>query len=119
MVKQPQASTSYTVILTNLGSWWAGQSRAHQGGIFLALAVPGLLILGAGGRGKRRSGAVRAMLFVLLVGFSLISFNGCGSSGGSGGGGTPAGRVAQTSASTKHIVGAPSFAHFAKGGTED
>jgi hypothetical protein len=29
------------------------------------------------------------------------------------------GRVAQPSASTKHIGGAPSFAHFAKGGTED
>ena len=28
-------------------------------------------------------------------------------------------RVAQVSFSTKHAVGAPSFAHFAKGGTED
>jgi hypothetical protein len=43
------------------------------------------------------------MLFVLLVGFSLVSFNGCGSSGGGGGGGgggTPAGTYTITVTAT-------------------
>ena len=97
------ASTTLTFATTAASAaiprWPLGGRR----GIFFALAVPGLLILGAGGRGKRRSEVGRAMLFVLLVGFSLVSFNGCGSSsggGGGGGGGTPAGTYTITVTAT-------------------
>ena len=68
-------------------------------GVFFALGVPALLILGAGGRGKRNSGVSRAMMFLLLIGFSVISFNGCGGGsggGGSGGGGSAGGTPAGT-----------------------
>ncbi|MGA2004482.1 MAG: FG-GAP repeat protein [Terriglobales bacterium] len=80
-------------------------------GIFFALAVPGLLILGMGGAGKCRSGFGGTVLLALLVGFSLVSFNGCGSSSGGGGGGggsggTPAGTypitVTATAAGLSH-----------------
>jgi hypothetical protein len=97
------ASTTLTFATTAASAaiprWPVGGRQS----IFFALAVPGLLILRAGGRGKRRSGVGRAMLFVLLVGFSLVSFNGCGgggSSGGGGGGGTPAGTYTITVTAT-------------------
>jgi nucleoside-specific outer membrane channel protein Tsx len=98
------ASTTLTFATTAASAaiprWPLG---GRQGIFFFALAVPGLLILGAGGRGKRRSGVGRTMLFELLVGFSLVSFNGCGGSssgGGGGGGGTPPGTYTITVTAT-------------------
>jgi hypothetical protein len=96
------ATTTLTFATTAASAASAAILRWPLGGrqgIFFALVVPGLLILGAGGRGKRRSGVGRAMLFILLVGFSLVSFNGCGSSGG-GGGGTPGGTYTVTATAT-------------------
>jgi hypothetical protein len=97
------ASTTLTFATTAASAAIPRWPLGGRQGIFFALAVPGLLILGAGGRGKRRSGVGRAMLFVLLVGFSLVSFNGCSSSsggGGGGGGGTPAGTYTITVTAT-------------------
>jgi nucleoside-specific outer membrane channel protein Tsx len=94
------ASTTLTFATTAASAAIPRWPLGGRQGIFFALAVPGLLILGAGGRGKRRSGVDRAMLFILLVGFSLVSFNGCGGGGGGGGGGTPGGTYTVTATAT-------------------
>jgi nucleoside-specific outer membrane channel protein Tsx len=95
------ASTTLTFATTAASAAIPHWPLGGRQGIFFALAVPGLLILGAGGRGKLRSGVGRTMLFVLLVGFSLVSFNGCSSGGGGGGGGgTPPGTYTITVTAT-------------------
>ncbi len=83
------ASTTLTFATTAASAAIQRWSLGSREGIPFALAVPALFILGAGGRGKRNSGVSRAMMFLLLIGFSVISLNGCG--GGSGAVGTPAG----------------------------
>jgi len=80
-------------------------------GIFFALAVPGLLVLGAASGRKRGSGWEKAGMVpgVVLVACSLSGLNGCSGSnsnggGGGGGGGTPAGTYTVTVTAT-----APSY----------
>jgi hypothetical protein len=70
-------------------------------GVFLALLLPGLLVLGGRKRGKRRFFVGLGMI-VLLLAFSLLAFSGCRGSGGGGGGegGTPAGNYTVTVTAT-------------------
>lgn len=97
----PSGAASSTLTIATTGASTALR-RQPPGGIFFAMVIPGLLILGAGCRGKRKSEVARAMLLVLLAGFLLISINSCGGGGSAVGSGV--GNAGGTSAGTYTIT---------------
>jgi hypothetical protein len=99
------AGTTLTVATTAPSSARMTPRRRPLGrgpAVFLALLLPGLLLLGGRKSGKRRFVLGLGMI-VLLLAFSLLAFSGCGGGGGGGGGGeggTPAGNYTVTVTAT-------------------
>jgi hypothetical protein len=106
----PSGGAASTVLTIATTAASAAIPHGRFGGgqkIFFALAVPGLLVLGAASRRKRGSGweKARMVLGAVLVACSVSSLNGCSGSssngGGKGGGwGTPPGTYTVTVTAT-------------------
>jgi uncharacterized repeat protein (TIGR03803 family) len=104
------ANTTLAITTTAASSSMLYSPLAQRRTLFFALVLPGLLILGATGRGKRRS--ARQVAGLLVLSLSLIELYGCGggsgTGGGSEGGGTPAGTytvtVTATASSLSHSI---------------
>jgi hypothetical protein len=108
----PNGGAVSTTLTVSTAASSASQMMPRQGppgnrqGMFFALLLPGLLILG-GHRGRRGRMLAGLGMIVALLALCVATFSGCGSSGSGGnGGGTPAGTytitVTATASSLSH-----------------